>query len=1799
LGKISGHIRTAIILVFMLHMFNLQTYSQYEKLITLLPTYNSGVNWVDIDGDGDLDLAISGADLGVGSGQGRLYLNEDGFDIANIMDIRPVAAGDQKWSDFNNDSIPDLLYAGNAATRIAGIDTFDVSLIYHDKFSGFTPVGLASVDWGDYDNDGDYDVLIAGQDESKVNITKLYRNDNGIFTDVNAGLPGIIYGKVGFIDYDLDMDLDIFICGQDANSNKYARLWRNSGGIYQVTSDIFANLQFSQFDWADFNNDGYPDLILCGLDNVAARGKLYLNNAGSSFTLSDFTVPGARYGSSAFGDVDNDGDLDVFISGYKAADSLKTKYIFLNKGTGTFISTPFVSDYVSRSFQQFGDYNNDNKLDFAANGADSYSNGVSYIATDTCSVVNVKPSAPQNLESLVEGRDVILKWDPSTDNTTPQKALTYNIYVGTTSKGIDVVSPVATISTGFRKISRQGYIQDTAWMLKNLPVGTYYWGVQAIDNSLGASPFSTEATFEIKDRFTKASYTETIPSTSPAAYFDCDHDNDIDIFLHYNTGSFWAVENTLAPLSQDNYRTILSPGYYYVYTLTPNDYNNDNLMDFSISGRYAATCKLDSTIALFGYKSPFSYEIIDSALVKNVNFEFVIWADFNNDGKQDFLTSGKTTNLGVNNKPVTYLYKNLGNGVFQKTGNSFRGFEKTGAVAGDFDNDMDIDIVIYGKDSLDISNTYLYINNGLLSFTENLIPNNELYRYYLKYGIYTGDFDLNGKLDLFLAGFDPVNDKYAKVLLNNDLSFSDANLPLKITGSMSNFWADYDYDGDLDIYITTSYNAPDKVRLYLNNNGTLEELTTELNTGEQQQLDLPFMAVNLDNKNGLDFIMKINGGAYNQYYDNWGSSHRINTAPVNTRYDQDKLDIIFKWDKIANCPACTYNIRVGISPGGVDIMSPMSDLTTGYRYVVQPGNAYLNDSWKLCDLPVGKYYWSVQAVDPANTGGPWAPEDSFTVSLIDADFSFTTICRGDSTEFTDLSVSTEAITGWKWNFGDGKSSALQNPKHLYANAGTFTAGLWAYSESGDSAYQDYEVLVKAVPDADFTADIACLGTSTNFTNNTNPNGTTILSWLWNFGDGEVSTQEDPGTNGYINAGNYEVNLVVTADNGCVDSATNIVSVGAYPVTLITADAPLTFCKGDSVTLSVPYDSNYDYNWMAGGTSITGGDTSKYVARLSGNYNVEVINPVGDCRDTSSIVTVTSIDAPVAPLITADGDTEFCQGDSVILSVTNTAGYTYLWKLSGGEVGTTYKHAAKSSGKYSLTVTNSTGCKTAAVDTVSVTVNAKPSLPTINISGTTTFCEGSSVELSVINNPALTYQWENNGIAITGATAYNYNVQNSGVYSLKITNAGGCHIRSEDITVNVLTAPSAPLISTSRNPEFCEGDSVVLSVTNIAGCSYEWKLNGGAVGSDSSQFIAKNKGEYNLVVTNTNLCSVSSSNSVNVVVNTLPTAGTVNLSGSSTFCEGGSVTLSISSTTGYSYNWRNEYGPIPDATTTSYTASSQGIYQLDITNSYGCVARTLPVNVTVKPMPYVPVITSDNYQAGECMGETPIRLYVDQEVPGYNYQWYRNGIPVAGETLPNYEDFLTEGDYSLEADLDGCTAESNIMNVYFEDAPDKPFIHIQGPTVWYLVCSDTTGSNYRWYCNGNLIERANKYYYIAGRKMGDYQVSIGNSLGCYTMSDAVTIPTGDTGTDDVDPFEGLKIYPNPTTGLFTIAIDNNIFGELIIRVIAENGKEVMSFNLDKTTEHFLYEVDLSGQSQGLYIINLLIDKYFATRKVIVE
>jgi len=118
-------------------------------------------------------------------------------------------------------------------------------------------------------------------------------------------------------------------------------------------------------------------------------------------------------------------------------------------------------------------------------------------------------------------------------------------------------------------------------------------------------------------------------------------------------------------------------------------------------------------------------------------------------------------------------------------------------------------------------------------------------------------------------------------------------------------------------------------------------------------------------------------------------------------------------------------------------------------------------------------------------------------------------------------------------------------------------------------------------------------------------------------------------------------------------------------------------------------------------------------------------------------------------------------------------------------------------------------------------------------------------------------------------------------------------------------------------------------------------------------------------------------------------------------------------------------------------------------------------------------------------------------------------------------------------------------------------------------------------------------------MGRYYVSIANATGCFTASDVETIPTGITGIDDIDLSGSLKIYPNPTKGLFTIEIDNNILGELNIELISEQGRVIKNIKSEKAGEHYKTEIDLTSQPKGIYFVNLMIGKYLTTKKIVVK
>ncbi|MCC3409915.1 MAG: S8 family serine peptidase [Microcoleus sp. PH2017_10_PVI_O_A] len=463
--------------------------------------YFSSATWGDYDNDGDLDILVTGT-KGPNS-IAKVYRNDGGSFTDINAALRGVNNSSVDWGDYDKDGDLDILLTGSDDSSNS------VSKVYRNDSGNFTDINAnlqrvwaSSANWGDYDNDGDLDILLSGStviSGSSVRIAKVYRNDSGSFTDIAANLQGVWLGSADWGDYDKDGDLDILITGNadGSFSSGISKIYRNDSGNFTDIGASLTGVFSGDVAWGDYDNDGDLDILLAGLigNGSSPVSKIYRNDGGS-FTEINAGLQGAFYSSVDWGDYDNDGDLDILLTGSNQFPSGISKLYRNDGGSFTDISTNLQG--VFGSSVSWGDYDNDSDLDILLTGNPlGVSSGSTKVYRNNIFTLNTAPTPPIALISSVNGNSVTLNWNPGTDAETPQASLTYNLRVGTTPGGSDIMSPMAN-SNGTRKVVQMGNVnQNKNWTLKNLKPGTYYWSAQAIDNSFKGSTFATEGSFTV------------------------------------------------------------------------------------------------------------------------------------------------------------------------------------------------------------------------------------------------------------------------------------------------------------------------------------------------------------------------------------------------------------------------------------------------------------------------------------------------------------------------------------------------------------------------------------------------------------------------------------------------------------------------------------------------------------------------------------------------------------------------------------------------------------------------------------------------------------------------------------------------------------------------------------------------------------------------------------------------------------------------------------------------------------------------------------------------------------------------------------------------------------------------------------------------------------------------------------------------------------------------------------------------------------------------------------------------------
>jgi uncharacterized repeat protein (TIGR01451 family) len=458
---------------------------------------NKSVAWGDYDNDGDLDILMAGRiDFGSPMMTTAIYRNDGGSFTDTNAGLMGLGYGSVAWGDYDNDGDLDILLTGLTD------DYNPISKIYRNDGGSFTdtdagPAGVreGSAAWGDYDNDGDLDILLTGF-SSNGPLTQVYQNNAGVFADISAGLVGVQGGSATWGDYDNDGDLDILLAGQvDFGSPMMTTaIYRNDGGSFTDTNASLMGLGYGSVAWGDYDNDGDLDILLTGITNdYNPISKIYRNDGGS-FTDTNASLAEIGYGSAAWGDYDNDGDLDILLSG-QTYDYYSFTKIYRNDG-GIFTDINAGLAGVAESDAAWGDYDNDGDLDILLTGSGP-SGPIAQIYRNDLPTTNTKPSAPTGLVAVISGTTVNLRWDAAADSQTPTNGLTYNLRVGRTPGAVDVLAPMADGATGYRRIPWLGNAQHGLTATLTLPAGTYYWSAQAIDTAFAGSAFAPEQIFTV------------------------------------------------------------------------------------------------------------------------------------------------------------------------------------------------------------------------------------------------------------------------------------------------------------------------------------------------------------------------------------------------------------------------------------------------------------------------------------------------------------------------------------------------------------------------------------------------------------------------------------------------------------------------------------------------------------------------------------------------------------------------------------------------------------------------------------------------------------------------------------------------------------------------------------------------------------------------------------------------------------------------------------------------------------------------------------------------------------------------------------------------------------------------------------------------------------------------------------------------------------------------------------------------------------------------------------------------------
>jgi hypothetical protein len=576
-------------------------------------------------------------------------------------------------------------------------------------------------------------------------------------------------------------------------------------------------------------------------------------------------------------------------------------------------------------------------------------------------------------------------------------------------------------------------------------------------------------------------------------------------------------------------------------------------------------------------------------------------------------------------------------------------------------------------------------------------------------------------------------------------------------------------------------------------------------------------------------------------------------------------------------------------------------------------------------------------------------------------------------------------------------------------------------------------------------------------------------------------------------------------------------------------------------------------------------------------------------------------------------------------------FTYSWTST--PVGFTSSAASPTDAPsanttYTVLITHAGGCSASA--STSVTVNP---LPTVALSGTTSFCAGGSTVLTGTSGG--TSQWYLNGNLIVGANSNTYTATAAGIYNMTKTNTNGCSdSAATGITVTVNPLPT--VVANTTSTAICTGDAVTL--TGSGATSYTWAA--AIAVTDNVAFNPTATDTYTVTGTDGNGCQ--NTDMVTVTVNPLPTV--VANASATAICIGGSVTLTGSGAT--SYTWTNS---VLDGVPFSPTITD--VYTVTGTDANGCVNTDL-TTVTVNTLP---TVVANATAAAVCDG-SPVTLFGSGAV---SYTWTgsvsdnvaftplttdtytvtgtdgngcvnTDNITVTVNSLPTvvanatattvcenspvtltgsgavsytwtgsvtdnvpFNATVTDTYTVTGTDANGCT-NTDMITVSVNPAPVVTVTFIMDTVCLnggLFTLSGESPSGGTW--SGNGVSGNSFDPLIAGLGWEPVTYSFTDGNGCTgSITDSLNVDVCG-GIIPVASVNNVMVYPNPNLGQFTIQLSAIPQNAVQVELTNSLGQLIDAFTMTSTSK----QIDIGHLEGGVYMIRVIDGNNISVHRVV--